>query len=200
MNHLDLFSGIGGFALAARRVGWTTASFCEIDPFCQSVLRRHWPDVPVHLDVSTFSPLAIRANDSAPPLADETMRETSGQKHCGSFANYDPVGSCLKTFLARALFILSGRVVISEITTMPSGRSILRLRSETMSGGASGLWPTPTAKANHNSPSMRKWPAYRRLQDNGGASPSRWEWMMGYPAGWTVSEQSETQSNRRSPK
>jgi hypothetical protein len=45
------------------------------------------------------------------------------------------------------------------------------LRSATTLGGASGLWPTTTAKANHNSPSMRKWPAYARLQDAGEPEP-----------------------------
>ncbi len=51
MRHLDLFSGIGGFALAARWVGWETVGFCEIDPYCQKVLKKHWPDVPIYEDV-----------------------------------------------------------------------------------------------------------------------------------------------------
>ncbi len=51
MKHLDLFSGIGGFALAARWVGWETVGFCEIDPYCQKVLRKHWPDVPIYEDI-----------------------------------------------------------------------------------------------------------------------------------------------------
>ena len=54
MRHLDLFSGIGGFALAAQWV-WgkehEIVSFCEIDPFCQKVLKKHWPDVPICEDV-----------------------------------------------------------------------------------------------------------------------------------------------------
>ena len=25
--------------------------FCEIDPYCQKVLRKHWPDVPIHEDI-----------------------------------------------------------------------------------------------------------------------------------------------------
>ena len=47
MRHLDLCSGIGGFALAARMVGGIeTVGFCEIDAFCKSVLAKHWPGVP----------------------------------------------------------------------------------------------------------------------------------------------------------
>jgi DNA (cytosine-5)-methyltransferase 1 len=48
---LDLFSGIGGFSLAARNVGWVTSAFCEIDPYCRQVLKKHWPDVPIYEDV-----------------------------------------------------------------------------------------------------------------------------------------------------
>ena len=54
MRHLDLFSGIGGFALAARWVGWETVGFCEIDPYCQKVLKKHWPGVPIYEDVRTY--------------------------------------------------------------------------------------------------------------------------------------------------
>lgn len=39
LTHIDLFSGIGGFALAAQWAGFRTEVFCEIDPFCQEVLR-----------------------------------------------------------------------------------------------------------------------------------------------------------------
>ncbi len=55
LRHLDLFSGIGGFSLGLERTGgFKTAAFCEIDPFCQKVLRKHWPDVPIHDDVRTL--------------------------------------------------------------------------------------------------------------------------------------------------
>jgi len=50
-THLDLFSGIGGFALAARWAGFETVAFCEQDRFCQRVLERHWPGVPCVDDV-----------------------------------------------------------------------------------------------------------------------------------------------------
>lgn len=62
MKHLDLFSGIGGFALAARRVGWETVAFCEIDPYCQRVLETHWPGVPIHPDVRELSGDSIEAD------------------------------------------------------------------------------------------------------------------------------------------
>lgn len=51
MRVLDLFSGIGGFSLGLERAGMETIAFCEIDPFCRKVLRKHWPDVPIHEDI-----------------------------------------------------------------------------------------------------------------------------------------------------
>jgi len=54
MNHVDLFSGIGGFALAARWAGIQTVQFVEIDPFCQKVLQKNFPGVPIHDDIKTF--------------------------------------------------------------------------------------------------------------------------------------------------
>lgn len=54
MKHLDLCSGIGGFALAARWAGFKTVQFCEIDKWCQKILKKHWPNVPCHDDLKTF--------------------------------------------------------------------------------------------------------------------------------------------------
>ena len=51
MMHLDLFSGIGGFALAARCAGIETVAFCEKDERCHKVLNKYWPDLPIHNDI-----------------------------------------------------------------------------------------------------------------------------------------------------
>lgn len=51
-----MFSGIGGFALACEWAGIETAAFCEIDPYCQAVLRKHWPSVPIYPDVRRLRP------------------------------------------------------------------------------------------------------------------------------------------------
>jgi len=51
MRHLDLFSGIGGFALAARWAGIETVAFCEIEEFPRKVLQKNFPGVPIHRDI-----------------------------------------------------------------------------------------------------------------------------------------------------
>lgn len=55
LTHIDLFSGIGGFALSARWAGIKTVQFVEIDPFCQKVLKKNFPGVPIHDDIKTFT-------------------------------------------------------------------------------------------------------------------------------------------------
>ncbi|MCE3239038.1 MAG: hhaIM [Gammaproteobacteria bacterium] len=53
--HLDLFSGIGGFALAAQKIGYKTIGFCEIDTFCKKVLAKNFPDVPIYSDIKKLN-------------------------------------------------------------------------------------------------------------------------------------------------
>lgn len=56
LKMLDLFSGIGGFSLAASWTGGIeTVAFCEIEPFCQKVLKQHWPDVPIYSDIKELN-------------------------------------------------------------------------------------------------------------------------------------------------
>lgn len=68
MRVLDLFSGIGGFSLGLERAGMQTVAFCEIDPFCQRVLRKHWPQVPIYDDVRTLTGERLRADGIAVDL------------------------------------------------------------------------------------------------------------------------------------
>ena len=51
MRGLSVFSGIGGLDLAAEWAGIEPVAFCEIDSYCQKVLKKHWPGVPIFRDV-----------------------------------------------------------------------------------------------------------------------------------------------------
>jgi DNA (cytosine-5)-methyltransferase 1 len=63
---LDLFSGIGGFSLGLERTGgFKTVAFCEIDPFCRKVLKKHWPEVPQYDDVRTLTAERLAADGIA---------------------------------------------------------------------------------------------------------------------------------------
>tara|TARA_R100001460_G_scaffold27208_1_gene54879 strand:- start:249 stop:983 length:735 start_codon:yes stop_codon:yes gene_type:complete len=57
LTMLDTFAGIGGFSYAANKLvgGFKTNQFIEIDPFCQKILKKHFPTVPCHDDIKTFT-------------------------------------------------------------------------------------------------------------------------------------------------
>ena len=51
MNHASLFSGIGGFDLAAEWMGWTNVFNCEWEDFPRRVLKHHFPNATQHEDI-----------------------------------------------------------------------------------------------------------------------------------------------------
>ena len=55
MRHVSLFAGIGGMDLAAEWAGFETVLFCEKDPYCQKVLAKHWPGVPIIDDIRSVT-------------------------------------------------------------------------------------------------------------------------------------------------
>lgn len=61
LKHLDLFSGIGGFALAAKWAGFQTIGFVEIDDYCRRVLAKQFPHVPLLAkDIHDFDATHLR--------------------------------------------------------------------------------------------------------------------------------------------
>ena len=56
MAHVDLCSGIGGFALGFEWAGLSKpVLFCDIEPWSRKVLAKHWPDVPIAEDVKELA-------------------------------------------------------------------------------------------------------------------------------------------------
>ena len=60
---LSLFSGIGGLDLAFEWAGGQVAAMCEIQPYCQKILRKHWPDVPLFEDIKELKGSDVGAVD-----------------------------------------------------------------------------------------------------------------------------------------
>ena len=53
-KHLDLHTGIGGFTLAARWSGYETVAFSEIEPYCNELLTKRFPEIPNYHDIRKF--------------------------------------------------------------------------------------------------------------------------------------------------
>jgi len=60
MTHGSLFSGIGGFDLAAQWMGWENVFHVERDPFCRQVLAHHFPESQSFDDVKAFDATPFR--------------------------------------------------------------------------------------------------------------------------------------------
>ena len=56
LKHLDLFSGIGGFSLGLGKFRLVeTIAFCDYEPYCQKILKKHWPKVPIYNNIKELN-------------------------------------------------------------------------------------------------------------------------------------------------
>ena len=60
MNHASLFSGIGGFDLAAEWNGWNNVFNCEWEEFPRKVLKHHFPNAEQYEDIKDFDATEYR--------------------------------------------------------------------------------------------------------------------------------------------
>ena len=80
LTHIDLFSGIGGFALAADRVfGNVEHIFCDNEPFAQEVLKKHWPTAKIYGDIRTLTYARYTDAQRHKPLATEFRHNTRAE-------------------------------------------------------------------------------------------------------------------------
>lgn len=81
-THIDLFSGIGGFALAADAVfPGIRHIFCDNEPFAQAILKKHWPSAPIFGDIRGLTADAISEGQLQQEGCKREKRERSSDKH-----------------------------------------------------------------------------------------------------------------------
>lgn len=60
---ISLFTGIGGFDIGLERAGFNIAFQCEINKFCRTILKRHWPKVTLHENIKDLHATDIPQSD-----------------------------------------------------------------------------------------------------------------------------------------
>ena len=154
MRLLDLFSGIGGFSLGLERAGFQTVAFCEIEPFCQAVLKKHWPDIPIYEDIRTLT---------AERLAEDgigTIDVIAGGFPCqdissaGNRAGIEGEQSGLWSEFARLICDLRPRYVIVENVADLLARGFGDVLGDLASSGYDAEWDCIPA-ATVGSPQLR---------------------------------------------
>lgn len=135
MRVLDLFSGIGGFSLGLERAGMRTVAFCEIDPYCQAVLRKHWPGVPIFEDVRKLTAADVPGVDvicGGFPCQDISV--------AGKGAGIDGERSGLWAEYARLIGEIRPRYVIVENVSALLGRGLGRVLGDLAALGYDAEW------------------------------------------------------------
>lgn len=55
MRVLDLFSGIGMYALGCEQAGHEVIGFCENDKWARKILKKHWPTKPISSSIQSLN-------------------------------------------------------------------------------------------------------------------------------------------------
>lgn len=138
---LDIFSGIGGFSLGLERSGgFETVAFCEIEPYCRRVLKKHWPDVPCYEDVRELTAELLRRDGIEPdaicggfPCQDVSIANVGGK-------GLDGERSGLWREYARLIGELRPRVVIIENVAELLARGMERVLGSLAAIGYDAEW------------------------------------------------------------
>jgi C-5 cytosine-specific DNA methylase len=108
MNILDLFSGIGMYALGAEQAGHNVIGFCEKDLWAKKILKKHWPMKPISSCIKSLNkaltPLLaahrvriIQLQIQPEQVSMESVLDSCG-RCCEPFAWFDQVSGCWRTF------------------------------------------------------------------------------------------------------
>jgi len=135
---LDLFSGIGGFSLAAEWV-WgdelEIVAFCEIDKYCRKVLNKNFPSVPIYKDIKELDGEAFKDIDLITggfPCQDISV--------AGKGAGIEGARSGLWSEMHRLISHIRPRYVIIENVPMLTVRGGTRVISDLAEAGYDAEW------------------------------------------------------------
>ena len=144
---LSLFAGIGGFELGLERSGgFRTVAQCEIDPYCNKVLAKHWPEAKRYGDIRELNAAALHRDGI-------TVRAICGGFPCQDISNAGKqVGiegerSGLWSEYARLIGELRPEVVFVENVSALLGRGLDRVLGDLAALGYDAWWDCIPASA-----------------------------------------------------
>jgi DNA (cytosine-5)-methyltransferase 1 len=144
---LSLFAGIGGFELGLERSGgFQTVAQCEIDPYCNKVLAKHWPEVKRYGDIRELTADRLAADGI-------TVDAICGGFPCqdisiaGKQAGIEGERSGLWSEYARLIDELRPRVVFVENVAALLGRGLDRVLGDLAALGYDAVWDCIPASA-----------------------------------------------------
>ena len=158
----SLFSGAGGLELGLEMAGGFQVKWqCEINPYSQAVLRKHWPHVPKWDDVKTFPPdpvedWAVDMVCGGFPCVDITNAQTALSKHKKVLKGLDGEHSGLWTELLRVVRLLEPRLILLENSSALVIRGLDRVLGELCEGGYDAEWQVISAAQCVGAPHLRK--------------------------------------------
>lgn len=149
MIHASLFSGIGGFDLAAEWAGWDNAFNCEIAPFCRQVLKYHFPYAIQYDDVKTTDFTVWRGKidvlTGGFPCQDASIAKRHGDGQLGIKGSR----TGLVVEMLRAIREVRPKYIVSEnvanILRTNGGKDFLFIINELAAMGYSSEWRVTSA-------------------------------------------------------
>ena len=131
------FTGVGGADLGLEWAGFRIAWQCELDPWKRSVLAAHWPDVPIHDDITTLhDPPSVDVMIGGFPCQDLSV--------AGKRKGFDGERSVLAFEFLRLAESVRPRWLLLEnvpgLLSSSRGRDFARLVDEVVDAGYGVAW------------------------------------------------------------
>lgn len=149
MKIIDTFSGMGGFSLAGRMMGWKTIHFVEKDEHCKQRLRQHFPGVPITSDIRDYQPQPYEADIICGGFPCQPF-STAGKRRGEKDDRYLWPEMCRVIRQAKTPYVLAENV--SHLTKMDNGAVWRTIRTDLENEGyevAGLLIPAAAVGAPH---------------------------------------------------
>ena len=138
MKHVGLFEGIGGFSLAARWMEWETVAWCEWNPFCQKVLKHHFPEAEGFGDITktNFTKYANRVDILTGGFPCQNISIATNAKGIGADFGH----SGLWREMLRAAIEIKPRYIVIENSSLLPKRGLNNILYEFANIGYDAEW------------------------------------------------------------